>query len=290
MRNVLALTALGVVAGSLMVPGVRTAAAAVLPGASPAEAFGESTVRILLLGADFDYTNTGRRLEKPGRSDTLVLANLDIANGKASLCSIPRDTEAEIPGHGVRKINAAYALGGTSLARETVGNLIGSPVDYVVAIDVDAFREAVDAVGGVDVEVEKHLKYDDNWAGLHIDIPAGLQHLDGSRAMQYVRFRHDAMADIGRTRRQQVFLKAFGRALRKPTAIVAWPGVVKAVASHTETNLSAAQMIALGRFARSLGPEDISSETLPGEFSGARWHPDRQALRRLASNPAGGSQ
>lgn len=288
LRSLLVLTALGGVAGALMFPGVRTAAAAVLPGASPADAFGCNNIRVLLLGADCDYTATGRRLEKPGRSDTLVLASLDIANRKASLCSIPRDTEASVPGHGVRKINSAYALGGVGLARETVEDLIGSPVDYVVAINIDAFCEAVDAVGGVDVRVEKPLKYDDNWAGLHIDIPAGMQHLDGRRAMQYVRFRHDALADIGRTRRQQVFLKAFKEALQKPTAIVSWPGVVRAVASHTETNLSVAQMIALGRFARSLGPDDIRTETLPGEFSGARWHPDREALRRLASNPGAG--
>lgn len=262
-------------------PDVRSAAAAAWPGSSPMDVFGQNHVRILLLGADQQYDARGERLKQPGRSDTLILADLDLEHQRAHLCSIPRDTQTRIPGYGRRRINCAYALGGPELAAETVGNLTGRPVDYTVAVNLEAFRRAVDAVGGVEVTIDKPMQYKDNWGGLTIDLPAGRQVLDGEHAMQFVRFRSDAMADIGRTRRQQAFLKAFGDTLKKPTSVVLWPNVVRSVADHTDTTLTPAQMIALGRFVRGLRSDAISSETLPGRFSGPRWQPDEEGIRRM---------
>jgi LCP family protein required for cell wall assembly len=266
-------------------PQIRAAAAAAWPGATAADAFGAQHVRILVLGADRDYGVHGERVAAGGRSDTLMLADIDLQANTAHLMSIPRDTEAEVPGHGIRKINSAYALGGPDLSRRAVENLVGSPVDHIVAVDLDAFRDAVDAVGGVDVTVEKPLQYTDKWAHLEIDLPAGPCHLDGEHAMQFVRFRHDAMADIGRVRRQQDFMRAFRTALKRPTAIAAWPGVVRAIASHTKTDLSPAQMVALGRFAKGLPEGALTTQTLPGTFHRSGWRPDRNALRRLALRP-----
>jgi len=262
-------------------PDVRQAAAAVLPGATPEQAFGRDQVRILLLGADMDYDEQGRRVKSSGRSDTLILANLDLVDRTAHLCSIPRDTEAEIPGHGERRINSAYAYGGADLARRSVEDLTGLEIDHTVVVNLEAFKEAVDALGGVDIEVEKPLRYTDNWAGLNIDIPAGRQRLDGERAMQFVRFRHDALADIGRARRQQAFMRALGEAMRRPSAVVAWPGVVRAVSRNTETDLTPAQMVALGRFAKDM--DQMTTETLPGSFHGSRWRPDSDEVRRMAA-------
>lgn len=263
-------------------PQIRAAAAAVWPTSKPADAFGTSHIRILVLGADKDYGPHGEKVASSGRSDTMMLADLDMRSNTVHLMSIPRDTEAEIPEHGLRKINAAYSLGGAELSRRTVETLIGGNVDHLIAIDLDAFRQAVDAVGGVDLTVEKPLKYTDNWAHLNIDIPAGPCHLDGEHAMQFVRFRHDAMADIGRVRRQQDFVRAFRNALKRPGAVTAWPGVVRAVASHTTTDLTPAQMVALGRFAKGLPQGALTTETLPGTFHGSRWRADKAALHRLA--------
>jgi LCP family protein required for cell wall assembly len=280
------LTAAFVACAALMAfPQIRAAVAAVWPTAQPADAFGASHIRILVLGADKDYGPHGEKVASSGRSDTMMLADLDLKSNTAHLMSIPRDTEANVPDYGVRKINSAYSLGGPELSRRTVESLIGGPVDHMIAIDLDAFREAVDAVGGVDVTVDKPLKYTDHWAHLNIDIPAGPVHLDGEHAMEFVRFRHDAMADIGRVRRQQDFVRAFRDALKRPGAVGAWPGVVRAVTSHTHTDLTPAQMVALGRFAKGLPKGALSTETLPGTFHGVRWRPDKDALRRMAMRP-----
>lgn len=279
-RILLVLMIAGAVAGMSAFPDVRHAAAAALPGMAPEQAFGRDRVRILLLGADLDYDEQGRRLKSGGRADTMILADMDLARNAVHLCSIPRDTEARIPGHGVRRINSAYARGGAALARQSVEDLTGLNIHHTVVVNLDAFKEAVDAIGGVDVDVEKPLRYTDKWGGLDIDIAAGPQRLDGEHAMQFVRFRHDAMADIGRARRQQAFLCAFGDAMRRPSSIVAWPGVVRAVSRHTETDLSPAQMVALGRFAKDM--EGITTETLPGSFHRSGWRPDREGVRRMA--------
>lgn len=281
LRALLVCAVLGAAAGFAFFPNVRQAAAAVMPSATPREVFGADRVRILLVGADQDYDPQGRRVGSRGRADTLILVQLDFDEGTAHLCSIPRDTEADIPGHGMRRINSAYARGGTELTRAAVEQLTDLPVDYTVVVDIQAFVEVVDAIGGVDMEVENALDYDDHWGGLHIHIPAGRQRLDGERAMQYVRFRHDALADIGRARRQQQFLVSLRRQMREPAGILAWPGVARAVARHIETDLTPAQIIALGRFAREL--DEISTETLPGSFHRSRWRPDPVGVRQLAA-------
>lgn len=282
LRIAAAVSVFGVLAALVAFPQIRAAAAAVWPTAKPSEAFGSSHIRILVLGADKDYGPHGERVASSGRSDTMMLADIDMKANTANLMSIPRDTEAAIPDHGVRKINAAYALGGAELSRRTVETLIGAHVDHMVAIDLDAFRDAVDAVGGVDVTVEKPLKYTDHWAHLNIDIPAGACHLDGEHAMQFVRFRHDAMADIGRVRRQQDFARAFRNALVRPGSVPSWPAVVRAVASHTNTDLTPAQMVALGRFAKGLPAGALTTQTLPGSFHGKRWRPNMEALQHMA--------
>jgi LCP family protein required for cell wall assembly len=283
LRTTAAVGAVCTVAVAAAFPSVRAAAAAVWPAASPAAAFGQDHVRLLLLGADRDYDARGRRLEKGGRADTMILADLDLVHNTAHLCSIPRDTEARIPGHGVRRINSAFAYGGTELAKSVVEDLTGLPIDHTVAVDLDAFKEAVDALGGVDVVVDKPLRYTDHWGGLDINIPAGPQHLNGEKAMQFVRFRHDAMADIGRARRQQQFMRSLGSSLKRPAAIAAVPGVLGAVSRHTTTDLTAAQMVALGRFASGLNGSSLSTETLPGSFHGSRWRPDPDAMKQMAA-------
>lgn len=285
LRSLVVLTTIAAGGALLAFPKIRAAAAAAWPAATPAQTFMSPRVLVLVMGADRDYGSHGERVDSSGRSDTMMLADLDLDGGKAHLISIPRDTEAEIPGRGLHKINAAYAYGGSDLSRRTVEHLIGVKVDHVVAVNLDAFREAVDAIGGVDVTVDKPLQYTDHWANLQIDIPAGANHLDGEHAMQFVRFRHDAMADIGRVKRQQEFMRALRDAMRKPSAIAAWPGVVRAVASNTETDLTPAQMIALGRFAKSLPDGALTTETLPGAFHRSGWRPDKDAMKRLAARP-----
>ena len=96
-----------------------------------------------------------RRSDDVGRSDTLMVATVDPAKQTASLLSIPRDTRVKIEGNGYDKINAAYAYGGHELTRKTVENLLDVPMDYYILLDIKAFERIIDAIGGVDIDVEK---------------------------------------------------------------------------------------------------------------------------------------
>ena len=157
----------------------------------------------MLLGVD-------RRADDVGRSDTLMVASVDMDSHKAALLSVPRDTRVAIDGHGYDKINHAYAFGGHELSKSTVERLLGTHIAHYVIIDTKAFQRIIDALGGVDIDVDKRMHYEDPWddnGGLVIDLYPGQQHLDGAKAIQYVRYR-DGEGDIGRIGRQQKFMKA----------------------------------------------------------------------------------
>lgn len=153
-----------------------------------------------------------------GRSDTLMVATLDPKKDHAALMSIPRDTRVKIKGHGWDKINAAYAYGsakggpeaGEKLTQRTVEDFLGVNMDHYVVINIQAFQKIIDAIGGIDIDVEKRMYYEDPWdddGGLIIDLQPGMQHMDGKTAVTYVRYR-DEEGDIGRIKRQQKFMKA----------------------------------------------------------------------------------
>ena len=172
-------------------------------GDSPGEhARADEVKYVMIMGVD-------RRADDVGRSDTLMVAALDVDKSKAALLSIPRDTRVAIEGNGFDKINHAYAFGGHSLTQKTVENLLGVKMDHYILIDTRSFERIIDAIGGVDLNVEKRMYYEDPWddiGGLVIDLYPGEQHLDGDRAIQYVRYR-DGEGDIGRVGRQQKFVK-----------------------------------------------------------------------------------
>ena len=151
---------------------------------------------IVVMGCDI-------RKDDAGRSDTLFVVMMDKSDKKAALLSVPRDTRVKIKGHGWDKINSAFAYGGHKLTQETVQNFLGIKLHNYVVVDFQGFKGLVDAVGGVDINVEKRMYYYDPYANFEIDLRPGNQHMDGKTAMQYVRYR-DEEGDIGRIRRQQI--------------------------------------------------------------------------------------
>ncbi len=239
-------------------------------------------VNILLIGIDVSLSNKRQPLNF-ARSDTLILISLDPERNQISALSIPRDSRALIPGKGETKINAAYAYGGPRLTIKTVQNFLSVPIHYYVKLGAESAARIIDAIGGVDLYVEKDMKYKDWWGGVDINLKKGLQHLDGQRAMDYVRFRHDDMADIGRVGRQQTLLLALFEKIKSPAVIVHAPQLLRAFAENTQTNLSPHEMITLGMFGVRLKSEDIHTATLPGRASDAYWDPDWVKTRPLVT-------
>lgn len=202
---------------------------------------GKEPVHILLMGTDT------RDADSNGRSDSMMVATIDPVTKKAYIMSILRDTYVDIPGHGSSRLNAAYSYGGVELAKETVSNLLEIPIDYYVTIDFEGFKTLVDTIGGVEIDVEKDMNYTDGGDQHRYDIhlTKGLQHLDGTHALQYVRFRHDATSDFTRTERQRKFLTALAAELQSSTSIVKLPSILSSIAPYLHTNLSLTDMIKL---------------------------------------------
>ena len=196
---------------------------------------GKEPVNILLMGVDARGLTEG---EVP-RSDTMLVASLNPVSKKISLFSLLRDTYTDIPGYGRDRINTAITHG-PNVAMQAAGDLLGIPIQYYVYTDFQGFIELVDAVGGVDFEVEKDMKYTSK-ADNHeydIDLKQGMQHLDGEKALMYVRFRHDALSDFSRTERQRELLKTIADKMQTTTSIAKLPSILNEVNPYIDTNLT----------------------------------------------------
>lgn len=195
----------------------------------------------------------------------MLIVSIDPVTKQASLFSLLRDTYVQIPRHGYDRINSAAVYGGPNLAMETVSELTGLPIQYYVYVDFQGFIALVDAIGGVDYYVEKDMKYSSQADGpeYDIDLEEGMQKLDGKKALQYVRFRHDALSDYARTERQRNFLKAVAEQVQSTINILKLPNILNKIEPYIETNLSLNQMARLGTLAFQVDTSTISSNQLP---------------------------
>ena len=239
---------------------------------------------IVVMGCDI-------RKDDVGRSDTLFVVMLDKSKKNAALLSVPRDTRVKIKGHGWDKINAAFAYGGQKLTRETVQDFLGIKINNYVVVDFQGFKGLVDAVGGVDINVEKRMYYYDPYDGFEIDLRPGMQHMDGKTAMQYVRYR-DEEGDIGRIRRQQKFLMALYKHIASKNIIAKIPGVSKQIMSMVKTDLSLKEMVELGNVMRDMVEKDgLKMSMVPGEpeyIDGiSYWIPDIPKMRQKMADMQG---
>jgi len=221
-------------------------------------------ITLAILGCDRDYEDA-RPVPIKGkntRSDTIIVARIDFDSRTIRAMSIPRDTAVIVPGHGYHKINAAHAFGGPELTQQTIKNAFGIDTDYYVTLDFDGFQKVVNAVGGVDINVEKQLDYDDNWGNLHVHLKPGLQHLNGYQAMGYVRMRHSDN-DLMRAERQHAFLEALRERIKDKKNFFNLPKVLNALSDSIKSNLNQDQLLTLANWARQLPKENLNIATLP---------------------------
>lgn len=230
----------------------------------------QDEIIFLVLGIDGNDMNESNDV----RTDTMMLTKLNFKSGNLSILSIPRDTRIiSNGGEGISKINAAHKFGGAEASVEAVRELLKIDLEYYVKIDYQFVREVVDLVGGVEIDIPFHMKYDDpsDEPPLHIDIEEGRQVLDGDKAIQFLRYRKGnngrgyKEGDIGRIRAQQEFIKAFmGQALR-PINLLKAPIAIGKYYKYVETNIPV-KLVAKGTFnARKINPENLNITTLPGE-------------------------
>ena len=254
-------------------------------GATEAElATDDKVMHVMILGVD-------RRADDVGRSDTIMVTAIDMDKEKAALLSVPRDTRVKIDDEtGYEKINHAYAYGGHKLTQNAIEKLLGVSIDHYILIDTKAFARIIDAIGGVDIDVEKRMYYEDPWdddGGLVIDLYPGEQHLDGKKAIQYVRYR-DGEGDIGRIGRQQKFMKAVLAKVISPDMITRLPKLAEEVSSAVETDMSLADLLEFANIMKNVHDNGLEAQMVPGQPAYiddvSYWIPDITDLRQLLAS------
>ncbi|MFW6022330.1 MAG: LCP family protein [Halanaerobiaceae bacterium] len=237
--------------------------------------FKSSKLNILLVG--YDSTING-----PPRADTIIVGSIDLKTNEVGLLSIPRDTRVDIPGHGYNRINASHAYGGIELTVSTLEEYLDVPIDYYVETDFQGFAGLVDAIGGVDIDIQEPLHYVDNAGGLYIDLPAGRQSLDGEEALQYVRYREPIKADIGRVERQQKFIKALMKKIVNPDIILKLPNIYQEIRKTINTNIPIQDATPFVKFLKGINLNRVDTVMLPGEpkymHGASYWISDQKEL------------
>jgi len=218
------------------------------------------------------------------RTDTIMVAHLPDNDTKPTLLSLPRDSEVAIPGHGTNKINAAFSIGGAPLLVKTVEQATGLHIDHYAEIGFGGFANIVDAIGGVDMCVDKEMH--DTVTG--ITIPAGCQKLDGAHALGFVRMRHsDATprSDLDRVENQRKFIGALVSQIASPGTLLnpfdVFPLLGAAPDALTMDEGDHLQnLVGLAWAMRGISSDGVLSTTVP-VTSGSAEHWDRTKSRQL---------
>ncbi len=214
----------------------------------------------MLCGTDNDGT----------RTDTIIVASYDVKAQQVNMVNIPRDTMSNVK-RKIKKINSGFGGGPEQLERE-LEMLLGIPIDRYVVVSFEGFEELIDLIGGVDFNVPTYMVWDDPTQDLHIFLEPGMQHLDGEKAIQLVRFRQNnpgvkggyAEGDIGRIKMQQEFLQTIAKKLLSPSNLIKVGDLASAVIRNTETNLSLSELTWFGMKALNMNYSNIQMTTLPG--------------------------
>lgn len=218
---------------------------------------------ILLLGVDSN--GDGTDIWEGTRSDTIMVVNVDPKTHTVKAITIPRDSKVYLPENkGIAKINSAHAVGGVNLVKKTLKETFGIRIDKYIIIHDDAVIKIVDALGGIPIYVERPMKYHD-WAGhLHIDLDKGNTVLNGKQAVGYLRYRKDGLGDIGRTQRQQWFLRSLLEKLKSVDTIAKIPEVLNICNTYVKTDMSFYELSQYAGFLKGVDENKMEIATLPG--------------------------
>jgi polyisoprenyl-teichoic acid--peptidoglycan teichoic acid transferase len=237
---------------------------------------------VLVLGADYRPGDTAYR------TDSIIVAHVDPKAKRVWLLSIPRDTRVELPGQGAHKITEAHVFGGAEGSIAAVEKLTGLKMNHYLELNFQGFRDAVNALGGVWVNVpvtinDTEADQTPHNTASHID--AGYQLLDGNHALTFVRARHQfADQDFTRMKDQQLFFRALADQVAKVDNITKLPGVVSAVAPYIATDMSLIDMIQLAQALKGAGSANMYTATLMGTWQSPFIYVDQSSLTKLVGD------
>jgi LCP family protein required for cell wall assembly len=200
----------------------------------------QEPMNVLVAGVDKRPPDSKEAQVETTRTDTIMLVRLVPETGDVKLLSVPRDLLVEIEPGVEDRINAAYAYGGIEQTMGALENYTELPIDHYAIVDFAGFEAVVDAMGGVEVDVEEELPPEWN-------MPVGIQRLNGSRALRYARYRDTACGDVDRIRRQQQLVAALRSKALRWNIVTKMPEIVKVMNENVETDLGFEEAISLGR-------------------------------------------
>ena len=245
---------------------------------------------ILVMGAD-----TRPKDQSVARSDTMMLARVDPKQKRIALISIPRDTRVQIPGGSVSKINSALEVGGPSLAIKTVKQLTGLPIAHFIVIDFNGFKDVVDAIGGIWVNVPTRINDLEAaaWVRRAAVIPAGYQKLDGKHALTFVRTRHGYVSgDYQRMLNQQQFVKALAKQTLQIQNVLRVTQIVQAGVKNVTTDMTVQDFLGLAGDFVGAPANRVETATMPShpQYIGGVAYVilDRPAMRTMLDRFAAG--
>lgn len=240
-------------------------------------------VNVVIIGTDL--------VDNARHSDTLIFTSYDPAKRFLDIISIPRDTHFSPAGYNFKKINEVYAYHFRtkksdylachevlSAVEQLFQNKITIP--YFIRVDYESFRRFIDLSGGIDIEVDDPMNYDDSAGNLHIHFEPGRYHLNGQKALEFVRFRGPA-GDIGRVYRQQRFLKSLLSRWKNPYLLLRLPRIIGEVSSEIDTNLSLWDMMSGTLELKDLSVKNIRFAQLPGAPKNKYWEMDTENSQGL---------
>jgi LCP family protein required for cell wall assembly len=249
-----------------------------VPAVEPGE-----RINVLLLGIDADRDADGNVVPSDlqrswTRTDVMIMLSFDPATNELGMLSLPRDTRVHIPGHGTEKLAHAHAYGGPQLAIETVSEFLDVPIHYYVRTNFAGFISMVDILGGVDLQIDEHMYYEDPTQDLVINIPAGLHHFDGAKALDLVRYRQYWDGDIGRVKMQQRLINALLDEVFQVGIVFKLPSMAGELLKYVDTNMDPGQLLSLANTARKMDRSKITMEMLPGHLGEIYWEPDHEQI------------
>ncbi len=206
---------------------------------------------LLLLGADEPSA------DDPGRTDTMLLLSVEPAEQRVVLCSLMRDIYCPIPGHGSSRLNHAYMWGGTDLLRETIEANFGIQTDGYVLVDFDGFRAAIDAIGGVELELTAE-------EAAYLGLAAGIHRLDGAAALEYARERAVGNADYDRTARQRKLVKTL-LARAETLTLGEMASLARELLPQVQTDLSYVRLLELALAAQECRGCELTLMRIPAD-------------------------
>ncbi len=257
--------------------GMREGLGGIREALEPKEGFpGVGRLTIVCMGIDDNWTNSDVVYTAQARTDTLFMLTMDLNTKKVTMLSIPRDTYAHIVGTKNDwhfKINSAYETGGPDRTVATVNEFLGTSATHYLVLNIDATKKMVDALGGVDVDVEHSMHYHDHWGHLFVDLEPGFQHLNGDQAVGFARYRHPDAGkkpspedgDDRRIYRQHVLLRAMVAKAKSFANVTQAPKLVDVALSSVRTDLTRQQLFDLAAIFKGVQQDDIRTASLPGE-------------------------